>query len=482
MTGVGIIMLVHGDLTRAAQVAQYWVRASVPLVIHADRTTPPAQLHKLTDAIADAPRARMIQTQRGQWGSWGLVAATQDAAQVMLEMAPDLGHIALTSGTCLPIKSAAALRAHLAANADVDFIDSHAVGPNSAWVQDGLEWERFTLRFPRFILGRPHLFNAAVKWQRRLGLTRKMPQGLAPHIGKQWWCLRAQTLRAILEDPQRSRIDRFFAQSWIPDESYFQTMARKYAPNIAPSLTLAEFDPRGRPFVLYDEHLRHLQSDPAFFARKVWGGADGLYQAFLSDAPAAETSTPMAELLRSAQTAARRPRLGLVSQSRFASPKRVGLELAHPVVALYGLFDSAKFLQLARRRLPFPFHGRIFAPERLDYDPRFTRRAGAICPSPRIRDKNQRSFLQNLIYYGGDGPQGMLLGAGDGPNPPRILAQSHQARIVICGDLNAAEHKTLAPVLSANAKARVQIVPRPITDQDLGELIAKIRSEFDVTP
>ena len=47
-------------------------------------------------------------------------------------------------------------------------------------------------------------------------------------MGSQWWCLTRATLRAILRDPDRPALARYFRGVWIPDESYFQTLARRH--------------------------------------------------------------------------------------------------------------------------------------------------------------------------------------------------------------------------------------------------------------
>ena len=128
------------------------------------------------------------------------------------------------------------------------------------------------------------LFDRFVEIQRTLNLKRKMPNGIIPHMGSQWWCLSRQTLSAILQDPERSTYDRFFRHVWIPDESYFQTLVRQYSTNIeSRSLTLSKFDFQGKPHIFYDDHLQLLRRSDCFVARKIWPHADRLYEAFLTD-------------------------------------------------------------------------------------------------------------------------------------------------------------------------------------------------------
>jgi hypothetical protein len=106
-----------------------------------------------------------------------------------------------------------------------------------------------------------------------------LPEGITPHLGSQWWCLTRQTLTAILEDPRRPELDRYFRYVWIPDESYYQTLVRNYGRKIeSRSLTLSKFDFQGKPHVFYDDHLQLLRRSDCFVARKVWPRADRLYR------------------------------------------------------------------------------------------------------------------------------------------------------------------------------------------------------------
>jgi hypothetical protein len=123
------------------------------------------------------------------------------------------------------------------------------------WTVGGLDEERFTMHFPFSWKRHRFFFDKAVHVQRAIGLKRKVPPGVVPHMGSQWWCLTRQTLSAILQDPERPRHDRYFRHVWIPDESYFQTLSRKYSINIeSRSLTLSKFDFQGKPHIFYDDH------------------------------------------------------------------------------------------------------------------------------------------------------------------------------------------------------------------------------------
>jgi hypothetical protein len=120
------------------------------------------------------------------------------------------------------------LQAYLDDRPRTDFIESVTTA-DVGWTIGGLNIERFTLRFP-FSWRKPtqavrRLCAAAAQWVAQ----RRIPEGLVPHLGSQWWCLTRQTLSAILERPGRAAHDRYFRRVWIPDESYFQTLVRQHS-------------------------------------------------------------------------------------------------------------------------------------------------------------------------------------------------------------------------------------------------------------
>ena len=279
---LGVVMLVHTALQRAEQVARHWATNGVPVVIHADSTVSRARFEAFRNQLSDLDNIRFSKRHRCEWGTWGLVAASQSASEVMLKEFPGVRHVYLASGSCLPLRPVSELIEYLAARPATDFIESATLA-DVPWTVGGLDDERFTLRFPFAWKKHRRLFDGYVEVQRRLKLQREMPDGLVPHMGSQWWCLTRQTLSAILQDPRRRVYDRFFKQVWIPDESYFQTLVRLYSRRIeSRSLTLSKFDFQGKPHIFYDDHLQLLRRSDCFVARKIWPYADRLYNAFLN--------------------------------------------------------------------------------------------------------------------------------------------------------------------------------------------------------
>ncbi|MCZ0811343.1 MAG: beta-1,6-N-acetylglucosaminyltransferase [Pseudomonadota bacterium] len=401
---VGIIMLVHTAFDRAEQVARHWAAAGCPLVIHADKSVPAKTYNAFVSALSDLPDVRFCKRHRCEWGTWGLVAATQSAGQLMLHEFEDVRHVYLASGSCLPLRPVQELIDYLAERPQTDFIES-ATTADVPWTMGGLDHERFTLRFPFSWRKHRYLFDKYVYLQRRLGFRRRIPNGLVPHMGSQWWCLTRQTLSAILSDPDRHVYDAYFRRVWIPDESYFQTLARQYSLQIeSRSLTLSKFDYQGKPHIFYDDHLQLLRRSDCFVARKIWPFANRLYDAFMSDnAGAMKRTEPnpgkIDRIFSKAVERRTRGRPGLYMQSRFPVEGREnGLTCAqYSVFEGFGdLFEN--FEQWLARITGTRVHGHLFAPERAEFSDGQTVMNGALSDSAALRDYNKRAFLASLIW------------------------------------------------------------------------------------
>jgi Family of unknown function (DUF5927)/Core-2/I-Branching enzyme len=401
---VGFVMLCHTALDRAAQVARHWAEAGCPVVIHVDRRVKARAFDRLRADLQDIADIRFSGRHACEWGTWGIVAATQEASTVMLRDFPQVRHVFLGSGSCLPLRPVAELRAYLDERPTTDFIESVTTA-DVGWTVGGLNAERFTLRFPFSWRRHRALFDLYVNLQRRLRLRRRVPAGIVPHLGSQWWCLTRRTLSAILQHPDRADHDRYFRRVWIPDESYFQTLVRHCSQQIeSRSLTLSKFDYQGKPHIFYDDHLQLLRRSDCFVARKIWPQADKLYRFFLTDEgqsqPAAEPNPGKIDRLFSKAVERRiKGRAGLYMQSRFPNENWENGKTAAPYSVFEGFSDVFEdFEGWLGRVTGTRVHGHLFAPGRVQFAGGETVYNGALSDSAAARDYNPRSFLTNLIW------------------------------------------------------------------------------------
>ena len=401
---VGFVMLCHTALNRAAQVARHWAERGCPVVIHVDKRVSRTAHDRLVTVLQDLPNIRFSARHRCEWGTWSITVATQTAAALMLASFPQVRHVYLASGSCLPLRPVDELLTYLAARPRTDFIES-VTTEEVGWTVGGIDYERFTLRFPFSWKRSRWLFDRYVAFQRRWRLRRRIPRGIVPHLGSQWWCLTRQTLSAILDDPDREEIDRYFAKVWIPDESYFQTLVRKYSVNVeSRSLTLSKFDFQGKPHIFYDDHLQLLRRSDCFVARKIWPNAERLYSTFLSDDPAIRSPAEpnpgkIDRLFAKAVERRTRGRPGLYMQSRFPNENWENGKTCAAYSVFQGFSDLFEnFETWLGKGAGSRVHDHLFAPDKVGFAGGEEVYNGGLSSSAALRDYNPKAFLTNLIW------------------------------------------------------------------------------------
>lgn len=433
---IGVLMLVHEALDRAAEVARHWNQSGCPVVIHVDSRVGATEYAALVAQLAGLDGVHFDTRRRCEWGTWSLVEASQSASELMLRQHPDVTHVYLASGACLPLRPITDLRLYIKARPNTDFIESVAV-EDVPWAKGGLDEERFTYTFPFAWKRRRTLFDAWVSVQRLLGRKRRLPGGIQPHLGSQWWCLTRQTLERIASDPRRGELIRYFRKVWIPDESYYQTLVRLYECKVeSRSLTLSKFDFQGKPHIFYDDHIDLLRRSQSFVARKIWPDASGLYAEFLSASRPVSVAAPQpGEIDKTFARAVERRtrgRDGLNSAARHPNKfHEAGLTAAG--YAVFHGFDHLfeDFRPWAKSATRLNIHGRLFAPERAMFADGSAACVGGLTDDARLRDYNPVAFLQNLIWNTRGETQGFVFGPEDAQPVTRFLARDANARIYV---------------------------------------------------
>ncbi|MEM9966636.1 MAG: beta-1,6-N-acetylglucosaminyltransferase [Pseudomonadota bacterium] len=477
---VGVIMLAHTALGRATQVARYWSAAGCPVVIHVDKKVPRHTHDAFVQSLSDQPQLRFSDRFHCEWGTWGITASTKAAVRMMLDNHPDVKHVYLSSGSCLPLRPVADLQTFLEGKESVDFIESVAVS-DVRWTVGGLEKERFTLVFPLAWKKNRFLFDRLVELQRRVKFERKVPEGLVPHMGSQWWCLSRRTLTAILEDPMLPKYDAYFRRVWIPDEAYFQSLARLHSAKIeSRSLTLSKFDFQGKPHVFYDDHLQLLRRSDAFVARKIWPFADRLYDTFLNNAAgvmqrAEPDQSKVDQVFAAALHRRTKGRPGLYTQSRFPRNNWENGVTAAPYSVMQGF--SELFIDfenwLADLAQDARVHGRLFHKKKIQYAGGAQGIAGALSDNVALRNYNAKAFLTNLIWNTRGERQCFQFSAADQQRVRATLVKDANAEIsVITGawaiplfnsDLAFAKIRNIASDLQKTESAFLKMLKAPST-------------------
>lgn len=433
---LGVVLLCHDRLDMAARMARIWADGGARVMVHVDAKVPQDACDAMVHALGDQPLIGFSRRLDCNWGRFDLVQATLEASARLLQQSPEVSHVYLASGACLPLRPVADLADYLRRHPTRDHIESVAV-EDVFWAMGGLNEERFTRYFPFDWRHQRKRFDAALNLQRRLGIRRRLPAGLVPHLGSQWWCLTRPTLEAILNDPRRAEYDRFFQLAWIPDEAYFPTLARLHSPEIeSRSLTLARFDHRGKPYSLYDDHLQMLADSGAFVARKVWPGATALLAHFplpstLGRAERAPDPAQIEQLFNRASLRRTHGRPGLQSQGRFPRIDAEIRKTARPYVVMQGLAELIPgFENWLTAQVDADIHGHLFAPDQAEFAGRPTIGPGALSANPKLRDYHPQAFLASLIRVT-DRAQIFQHGPQDNQAPNGFIASDANARMLV---------------------------------------------------
>jgi hypothetical protein len=279
MTQIAFILLCHKDPEGIIAQTLRLTAAGDCVAIHFDARANLADYQRIRKALGDNPQVTFAKRRlKCGWGEWSLVAATLEAVKAAVAAFPGATHFYMLSGDCMPIKTAEYVRARLERD-DVDYIESFDFF-GSDWIKTGIKEERLIYRHWFNERQRKWLFYTSMDLQKRFGLARKVPEDLRIRIGSQWWCLRRRTVEAVLEfASRRPDVLRFFATTWIPDETFFQTIVTHLVPGReiqSRTLTFLMFTDYGMPATFYDDHHDLLLAQEFLFARKISPDAKAL--------------------------------------------------------------------------------------------------------------------------------------------------------------------------------------------------------------
>lgn len=258
---VAHLILAHEHPERLARLTHRLADGNDSVFVHLD-----ARFDAAPFVAAVGPAVRFTARRHAcEWSGYGLVEAALELIRCALADG-EADYFSLLSGADYPVRALPEFRAHLRAGGDREYFSLRPAGivPPGHGVRFQSYW--FGGR-QTGIAGRIEKLLRYVPWRRRL------PRGLQPCFGSQWWTVTrpcaawlAETLAA---DPA---LPRFFRHTLIPDELVFPTLvsASPFAGRLAGThLRLIEF-PAGsaHPRVWRESDLPRLRGPGIFFARK----------------------------------------------------------------------------------------------------------------------------------------------------------------------------------------------------------------------
>ncbi len=241
------------------------------VALHYDATAP--RPDDIEEVKRHFPQVLIASRVAVEWGEASIVYATVNCLRALVDSGQEFDYVTLLSGSCLPVKSARDLKAYLARNPTLEFVEAVDVS-HSQWVVDGLQQERW--EYPHYFNWRKQrrLFSLSVRAMKLLGRKRQFPLNTRMCMGSQWWTLTTTTIKKILELCDQPGLLAFLEHTWIPDEFFFQTLVLYLIDDerkIRPPLMNYRFNMRGIPKVFTSYDAETIQALPShkFFIRKV---------------------------------------------------------------------------------------------------------------------------------------------------------------------------------------------------------------------
>jgi hypothetical protein len=263
---IAYLILVHANPRQFARLVGA-LPATSPLFIHIDARTPPEMAEALTAVCGTRSRVHFVERHRCYWGGIGIARATVSLLKAAITSGEPFEHATLLSGADYPIKSEATIETLLAENPAAEHIEAFAMLKPNRWTAHGGLFNAVS----RVL--RPHVRIRSRVW--RLPWSRRLPYGLEPYGGSQWWTLtRAAVAHMVAYLDTHPRLMRYMSGVFIPDEALVQTLIANssFAANVTGSdLRLHIWDRPEPPYpaTLKSEDIDLIAGSPALFARKL---------------------------------------------------------------------------------------------------------------------------------------------------------------------------------------------------------------------
>lgn len=244
--------------------------------IHIDKTAEFTQFQTVKD-FGEA--VRFIDRVDSKWGGFGSVQASLNGLKAVRETGNQYDQVFLLSGQDYPIKSNEEIDAFFRTSPYSIFVDYFPIPNYKKWPGSdrggwyrvdkyyiGLKWHEFFRSKSMNLLATYLPF-----------LRRKMPAGMKPFTGSQWWSVDMYALNYILDyDAAHPKYRAFHQYTFVPDELYVHMiLANSTDERIVRSLTdtnkrflIWEKPDSAHPNTLRKTDFAAIKASDHLFARK----------------------------------------------------------------------------------------------------------------------------------------------------------------------------------------------------------------------
>ena len=214
---VVFFILMHKNPQQAIRLIERLDSPTSTFIVHVDRRSADTISRPIEEFAAARCHVHCAPRQPCYWAGFGIVLATLECMRTALQLAEPFDYAVLLSGQDYPIKPPQKIFAHLRAQRGKQLIESFRLDQPNRWSADQkaggamhrIGWYHLAIR--------SHWVHVPIE--------RRLPAGLLPFGGAQWWCLTRDCLGDIVAfvdgNPQ---VLKFFRNVFISDEVFFQTL------------------------------------------------------------------------------------------------------------------------------------------------------------------------------------------------------------------------------------------------------------------
>jgi len=177
-------------------------------LVHVDKRSAVALQAEIQDFLSSFTNASLLKSQSILWGGYSIVDAELRGIKQLLKISSKWEFFMNLSGQDFPLKSQTHIQDFLSRNRGNDLIK----------VANQSEVRPETLNRIR---------NYFIEFGNRIlhtSMKRPYLRAVTPHIGNQWMILSRKFCEFVSYSPEVERFKRFYRYTFIPDESFFQTV------------------------------------------------------------------------------------------------------------------------------------------------------------------------------------------------------------------------------------------------------------------
>ena len=177
-------------------------------LVHVDKRSGLGLQTEIQDFLSSFANASLMKSQSTLWGGYSLVDVELQGIKELLKIGSEWKFFINLSGQDFPLMSQTHIQDFLSRNIGNDFI--RAVNQSKIRPDTLSRIENYSIEYSNMILRTP--------------IKRPYLRGVTPYIGNQWMILSRKFCEYICYNPEVERFKRFYRNTFISDEGFFQTV------------------------------------------------------------------------------------------------------------------------------------------------------------------------------------------------------------------------------------------------------------------